>query len=224
MFLGDSTMSANSTFFLPLLPVWKKKVVAGDVTLAEKVEMLEKLPKINLITIDSNYGLPKPAVTLISHAGYKVYFSSLAAGESIFAIRDIDSRSSDESGRAIPFLLLVVGTTNSDRIALEKLAAYTVSHIDEMSEKFADLFSYNATVNGIEFNLQALNTLIDAVSTKSDNSFMTLSGRIVVDSRKHEVALFAIPEGLNKQISTNEQNLKGKKVNFVTFTAFYIDF
>lgn len=215
MFLGDSTMSYESTFFLPLLPVWKKKAEAGDVSLAEKIESLEKLPKIKILTVDSNYGLPKSAFTLISHAGYKVYLSKLSSGESIFAIRDIDSNSKDESGRSIPFLLLVVGDTDSDRIVLEKMAAYAASHIDEISKKIANLFSYNPTVNGVEFSLHALNGLIKDISDKNNNTFMTLTKDIVVDLKKNEVALFAIPEGLDKTIAIREQNLKGKNVNFV---------
>lgn len=215
MFLGDSTMSSKSTFFLPLLPVWKKKAEAGDVSLAEKMESLEKLSKIKILTVDSNYGLPNSALTLISHAGYKVYLSLLSTGESIFAIRDINSNSKDESGRSIPFLLLVVGTTDADRIVLEKLAAYSVSHIDEVSEKIANLFSYNATVNGIEFSLHTLNELIKDISAKSSNKFTTLTRDVVVDLKKREIGLFAIPDGLDKAIAIKEQNLKDKNVHFV---------
>lgn len=215
MFLGDSTMSSESTFFLPLLPVWKKKAEAGDLSMVEKVESLEKLPKINILTLDANYGLPNSALTLISHAGYKVYLSMLSTGESVFAIRDINSNSKDESGRSIPFLLLVVGTTDDDRIVLEKLATYAISHIDEISKKIANLFSYNVTVNGLEFCLHTLNKLIKDISTKSSNTFMTLTRDVVVDLSKKEIALFAIPEGLDRTIAIKEQNMKGKNVNFV---------
>lgn len=215
MFLGDSTMSSESTFFLPLLPVWKKKAEAGDLSMVEKIESLEKLSKINILTLDANYGLPNSALTLITHAGYKVYLSMLATGESIFAIRDINSNNKDESGRSIPFLLLVVGTTDVDRIILEKLAAYAASHIDEISKKIANLFSYNPTVNGIEFSLHTLNELIKDISAKNNNTFMTLTRDVVVDLKKNEVALFAIPEGLDKTIAIKEQNLKGKNVKFV---------
>ena len=215
MFLGDSTMSSESTFFLPLLPVWKKKAEAGDLSMVEKIESLEKLSKINILTLDANYGLPNSALTLITHAGYKVYLSMLATGESIFAIRDIDSNNKDESGRSIPFLLLVVGDTDSDRIVLEKMAAYAVSHIDDISRRIAGLFSYNPTVNGIEFSLHTLNELIKDISAKNNNTFMTLTKDVVVDLKKNEIALFAIPEGLDKTIAIKEQNLKGKNVKFV---------
>lgn len=218
MFLGDSTMTSESTFYLPLLPVWKKKAEAGDVSLAEKIESLEKLPKIKILTVDSNYGLPKSAFTLISHAGYKVYLSMLSTGESIFAIRDIDSNSKDESGRSIPFLLLIVGDTDLDRIVLEKMAAYAVSHIDDISRRIADLFFYNPTVNGVEFRLHALNELIKEISVKSNNTFMTLTRDVVVDLSKKEIALLAIPEGLDRTIAIRQQNLKGKNVNFVMMT------
>lgn len=215
MFLGDSTMAFESTFFLPLLPVWKKKAAAGDVSLIEKIKSLEKFPKIEILTLNAKNGLPNSALTLISHAGYKVYLSMLSTGESIFAIRDMNSNSKDESGREIPFLLLVVGTTDDDRIVLEKLATYAVSHIDEISKKIANLFSYNATVNGLEFSLHTLNELIKDISTKSSNTFMTLTRDVVIELKKNEIALFAIPEGLDRTIAVREQNLKGKNVNFI---------
>lgn len=178
MFLGDSTMTSESTFYLPLLPVWKKKAEAGDVSLAEKIESLEKLPKIKILTIDSNYGLSKSAFTLISHAGYKVYLSKLSSGESIFAIRDIDSNSKDESGRSIPFLLLVVGDTDSDRIVLEKMAAYAVSHIDEISKKIADLFSYNAKYNPYNCEQVALHIMRFMYRKFANEAPSGISGRL----------------------------------------------
>lgn len=218
MFLGDSTMSAKSTYFAPLLPVWKRKASEGDATQFAKIEAVEKLPKIYLVTNDSSCGFPEPAVTLITHAGYKVYLSSLSAGECVFSVRDIDSNNRDESGRAIPFLLMVVGTTDADRTVLEKLAAYTVSHIDEISNKLAGLFSYNPNYNAIEFGLQAINELIKDVSAKSTNSFRTLTETVVVDSKKKKIALFAIPQGLDKAVAFREQNVKNKSVNLVVMS------
>ncbi len=218
MFLGDSTMSAKSTYFVPLLPVWKRRASEGDTSLLEKIEAAEKLPKINLITNDSSYGLPKPAVTLITHAGYKVYLSLSSTGECIFSIRDIEGYDRDESGRVIPFLLLVVGTTDTDRIVLEKLAAYSVSHINEISDKFAKLFSFNSNYNAIEFSLQTINELIEDISAKNNNSFRTIAKTVVVDSKKKDVALFAIPQGLDKAVAIREQNVNGKSVNFVVLS------
>ncbi len=218
MFLGDSTMSAKSTFFTPLLAVWKRKASEGDTSVLVKIEAVENLPKINLITNDSSYGFPEQAVTLVTHAGYKVNLSSLSTGECIFSIRDIDSNDCDESGRAIPFLLLVVGTTDTDRIVLEKLAAYTVSHLDEISNKFAKLFSYNPQYNAIEFSLQTINKLIEDISTQNSNSFRTLTKTVVVDCKKKDIALFAIPQGLDKAVAIREQNVKGKSINFVVLS------
>lgn len=215
MFLGDSTMSAKSTYFTPLLAVWKRRASEGDTSLLAKIEEVENLPKVNLITNDCSYGFPEQAATLVTHAGYKVYLATLSTGECVFSIRDIEGNDRDEAGRAIPFLLLVVGTTDADRIVLEKLAAYAVSHLNEISNKFAQLFSYNPQYNAIEFSLQTINELIEDISTKNSNSFSTLTKTVVVNCKKKDIALFAIPQGLDKAIAMREQNVKGKSVNFV---------
>jgi hypothetical protein len=59
MFLGDSNMKTDKTYFLPLLPIWKKKASAGDSDLAAKVKSLEALTSIKIVTRDESYGLPK---------------------------------------------------------------------------------------------------------------------------------------------------------------------
>ena len=73
MFLGDSTQSTEYSYYIPLLPIWKKRAESGDSSLTEKIESLEKLPKINILTKETSYGLPSAAKTLISHGGYRIY-------------------------------------------------------------------------------------------------------------------------------------------------------
>ncbi len=214
LFLGDSTLPCEHTYFIPLYSIWKRKAESGDASLAAKVEALEQLHKMQVLTGEDSHGLPQTAKTLISHGGYKTFFSRESNGESIFAIRDIDSNSKDETGRNIPFLLIITGTTDADRIALERVAAYTTSHIDEMSGKLASLFSYDANVNGIAFDIKSLTKLIEGISKEQSNSFLTLAGQKFVNSEQEGVSLFTIPEGLNKEIAIREQKLTGKKVYF----------
>ena len=208
-------MSSEHTYFIPLLPVWKKRAESGDSSLTEKVESLEKLPKINILTMETNYGLPTSARTLISHGGYKIYLSLCDTGESIFSIRDIKSNNLDESGRATPFLFLAVGTTEADKQVLEKLAAYAVSHTKAFSSNLADLFQYDNKCNGISFNLKGLNNLIESIARNHSNSFTTRSGNVTVELKNGEISLLVLPEGIDKTTAIKEQNLKDKRVRFL---------
>ena len=121
MFLGDSSMNAKETYYLPLLAIWKKKAASGDTDAESKVKSIADLPKIQLLSSKDSLGLPKEAELMFSHGGYKVISTIGSNGESILAIRDIESDSKDESGRTIPFLLVIVGTTANDAKILEKV-------------------------------------------------------------------------------------------------------
>lgn len=215
MFLGDSSMMADKTYFLPLLPVWKKKASAGDKELATKVEVLETLPSIKIVTKDDSHGLPQNAKILFSHGGYKVMLTSSNTGETIFAIRDIESSSKDETGRTIPFLLVIVGTSESDKVLLEKVAAYASSHLDSFSKKISSLFSYDSEKNGLAFALSTLTAYINKIAEQSNNSLLTMQGEVLLESKRADVPLLILPEGIDKSLAMQEQGLSGKRVNIV---------
>lgn len=215
MFLGDSSMKADKTYFLPLLPVWKKKASAGDKELATKVEVLETLPSIKIVTKDDSHGLPQNAKILFSHGGYKVMLTSSYTGETIFAIRDIESSSKDETGRTIPFLLVIVGTSESDKVLLEKVAAYASSHLDSFSKKISSLFSYDSEKNGLAFALSTLTAYINKIAEQSNNSLLTMQGEVLLESKRADVPLLILPEGIDKSLAMQEQELSGKRVNIV---------
>lgn len=215
MFLGDSSMKADKTYFLPLLPVWKKKANAGDKELAAKVESLETSPSIKVVTGDESYGLPRSAKTLFSHGGYKVILTSSDSGEAIFAIRDIESSSKDESGRTIPFLLVIVGSTENDKKTLEKVAVYASSHLETFSKKISSLFSYDSEKNGLAFALSALTSYIPKIAEQSNNSLLTMQGETEIECKKLDVPLLLVPEGINRSLALQEQGLSGKKVNVI---------
>lgn len=215
MFLGDSSMREDKTYFLPLLPVWKKKANAGDKELAEKVESLESLPSIKIVTGDESHGLPRSAKTLFSHGGYKVMLTSSDSGEIIFAIRDIESSSKDESGRTIPFLLVIIGNSENDKKILEKVTAYSSSHMETFSKKIASLFSYDSEKNGLSFALSALTAYINKIAEQSNNSLLTMEGEVLLESKRADVPLLVLPEGIDKSLAIQEQGLSGKKVNIV---------
>lgn len=215
MFLGDSSMKEEKTYFLPLLSIWKKKAQAGDKDMASRVQSLEHLPMIKIVTADDSQGLPTSAKTLFSHGGYKVMLTASDSGETIFAIRDIESSSKDESGRTIPFLLVITGSSDNEKKMLEKVAAYASSHLETFSKKISNLFSYDSTKNGISFDLATLTAYINKISQQSNNSLLTMQGEVVIEGNMADVPLLILPEGINRSLAIQEQGLSGKKVNTI---------
>ena len=215
MFLGDSTMNDTATYFFPLLSVWKKRAADGDVDCAERLKGLDGLPKIQILTAEANYGLPAMADIMISHGGYKILNVVSDKGESIFAIRDVESRSYDESGRSIPFTFLIVGDTAEDMKVLEKVAAYAASHLETFSEELAAYFFYEAKKNGIAFNLSSMTKLIGRIVSINGNTIPVLKGEFAVRSKAGEVSLLLLPDGITKDRAVREQNLTNKKVKMI---------
>lgn len=218
MYLGNSSMKDDKTYFLPLLPIWRKKAQEGDKNMESRVKFLETLPMIKIITKEENQGLPSSAKVLFSHGGYKVILMSVETGETIFAIRDIESNSRDESGRAIPFLMVIVGNTDSEKATLCKIAAYASSHLDTFSKKLSELFSYDSEKNGISFELSTLTTFISKTSNTSSNVLLTMKGEYVIECSKTDVPLLILPEGIDRNLAIQEQALLGKKVNTIEFS------
>lgn len=212
MFLGDSSMNFKETYFLPLLAIWKKKANSGDSEAEAKVKSAENLPKIQLLSSKDSFGLPEEANLMFSHGGYKVILTTGSKGESIFAIRDIESDAKDESGRTMPFLLTIVGTTPNDAKILEKVAAYASSHLDSFSKEISSLFFYNADINGVVFKLSDMESIVRRISDDGNNSVLTIDGVKLIESKRGTVPLLVLPEGISKDTAMTELGLKGKHV------------
>lgn len=216
MFLGDSSMNAKETYYLPLLAIWKKKAASGDKDAESKIKFIDSLTKIQLLSSKESFGLPQEAVTMFSHGGYKVVYTTGANGESIFAIRDIESESKDESGRTIPFLLVIVGTTEKDAKILEKVAAYASSRLESFNRELSRLFYYNAEINGIVFSLSSINSIVKNISEEGNNNLLTIEGVHTIESKRGLVSLLVLPEGVSKEMAITELNLKGKIVQAIS--------
>ena len=55
MFLGDSSMKATETHYLPLLSIWKKKAAAGDSEADAKIKRTKNLSKIQILSNNRPY-------------------------------------------------------------------------------------------------------------------------------------------------------------------------
>lgn len=157
MYLGNSGMTdVAQTYYLPLLPSMKQKANSGDKIMQEKVEKLEELAKIELLTKDSRYGLPVAADSLITHSGYKVIYMHLESDKHIVVLRDIQGKGKDENGRAIPFLLAIMCDAASDVPLLDRLATYLACNTQTAENKFVSFLHYDVNANGLCFELKAI--------------------------------------------------------------------
>lgn len=213
MYLGNAGMKEKDVFYLPLLPVWKKRSESNhDDALMEKVRTLSVLPSIRLLNQSESYSLPADADRVFSHGGYKVMYVAYKSGESLLAIRDIEGKETDDVGRAIPFLIAMAGTTPDDRRTLGRLAAYMTAYMATTEQMFSDLFEYDPEKNGLCFHLGTLNDWVQKTAESFSPVIQTLHGAREIDSRQSNTAWIVVPEGLNLKLAVEEQGLQKMKV------------
>lgn len=153
MYLGNSDNCGQPSFFLPLLPIMKKRKRPDDL---KKIEELEKLLQIRIITDANSYDFPIEGNIMFSHGGYIAIYRTLSNGNSCLSIRDIPNSAQDEEGRNIPFNILFVADSLDDILLLDKMAMSLKENFREWMDFFSTLFSYDAIVNGIKFDLPAI--------------------------------------------------------------------
>lgn len=213
MFLGTSEMQEKETYFLPLLPIWQKKAEENnDEELAKKVDNLMSLPSIKILNKNELYGFPKEANNVITHGAYKIIYYQTKSGEYILSIRDIEGSEKDDVGRAIPFLIAIVGESNNDKSVLDRLYSYMATNLNPTTEFMSQLFKYDWEKNGICFRLKDFTEWIKEVVKTSSNTINTRKKQFVIDIANNN-AFVVIPSGLNINIAIKEQNLQDKKVN-----------
>ena len=120
MYLGSSDTAASPSYFLPLLPVMKKRGRTDEV---EKIKYQESLQQICIVTSSESYGFPADAANMFSHGAYKTVYRTLQDGSSCLSMHDIPSNETDEEGRDIPFTLMFVADGEEDSAKLDCMAA-----------------------------------------------------------------------------------------------------
>lgn len=208
MYLGNSEMKEDATYFLPLLPVMKKKAEA-DSSLNTKINELEKLPKIEILSNKNTKGLPDEALSMISHGGYKVMLRNTISGEHILAFREIPCVEKDENGRTIPFMILMVG---EDSDHLDVLTTYFISHIKEIERELSKLFYYDPEKNGVAFNIADMNKLVTRIR-KSSCPLVLTTDKCMRITLQPGLSYLVIKDGLPITTAIQEQNLQREKVD-----------
>lgn len=153
MYLGNDEMSDSPSYFLPLLPRMRERKNADDLS---KLETLEQLKQIEIITNEDCKGFPKECNTMFSHGGYFVIYKTLSDNGACLAVRDIPSLTTDEEERNIPFKLMFVAYGEDSIRILDNLAIAIKEDYSKWIYFLSTLFTYDAKVNGIKFDLPKL--------------------------------------------------------------------
>ena len=155
LLLGDSNSHDEATYYLPMLPVLEERGKT-DAESRQRAEELQKLPAIKQLTIDNSYDLPSSARYLFSHAGYKLLYRHLEGDKYAIALRDIYPTAKDETGRPIPFLIVIMGDSPADLRTLDTLAAYMANNIATTERAISGMIGMDYDKNGDQVALLVL--------------------------------------------------------------------
>lgn len=202
MYLGSSDTAASPSYFLPLLPVMKKRGRTDEV---EKIKYQESLQHVCIVTSSESYGFPADAANMFSHGAYKAVYRTLQDGRSCLSMHDIPSNETDEEGRDIPFTLMFVADGEEDSAKLDCMAAALLKDTAAWQQLFTSLFAYDPTVNGIKFDLPKIMARINDTKQES-NCYIDMT-------QSKNVAYLMLNENNGVKIALKEQNLKREEVS-----------
>lgn len=202
MYLGSSDTAASPSYFLPLLPVMKKRGRTDEV---EKIKYQESLQHVCIVTSSESYGFPADAANMFSHGAYKAVYRTLQDGSSCLSMHDIPSNETDEEGRDIPFTLMFVADGEEDSAKLDSMAAALLKDMTAWQQLFTSLFAYDPTVNGIKFDLPKIIARIN--DTKQEPNCY------IDRTQSKNVAYLMLNENNGVKIALKEQNLKREEVS-----------
>lgn len=156
IYIGSDKDSADASFFIPLLNVWKKNNKPEN---ADKIARAENVQHVELISKNNSAGFPSECNLMFSHGGYKAILRTLKDGRQCFSIRDISNGAKDEEGRDIPFNFLFLADGQESIEQLDALAISYLSRGNEIDEFISSAISYDPVINGVRFDLVKLNQL-----------------------------------------------------------------
>ena len=217
LYLGNSTMNQEATYFLPLLSIQRKRAESsGEKIELEAVARKEALPKILHVTQSNTCDMPKVASRLISHGGYKLIFLHESNARTILVLRDIIGENKDESGRAVPFLMMVTADTTTDSELLLRIAAYWSNHIEEVSQRMASFITYEKDLNGTRFALRDFNDWL--LTAKVDFPIVeTTKGDVKIEDSESMMLLSSglSPSAIKKELDLPEKGVRIIPTNLV---------
>lgn len=212
LYLGSSVDKAESTYYLPLLPIIEGKATT-DATAKAEYEALIDLPAMYQLSDKNNYHLPSQASSLFSHAGYKIIYQHVEGNIHALALRDITCGAKDEMGRTVPFLLVITGDTTEDVRKMDILTTFIASYLIESEQQIASCIGYDKEKNGLRFKLKEFNSWIDTVLFENKScAIATTESVIHVGGAIEKVALLTLPKGISLQCAIAEQNINTRNI------------
>lgn len=176
MYLANSEMSVDYTYYLPLLPMWQSAVDLKPKD-ADRLIQSKTLTMIQLITGKQSWGFPKESELFFSHGAYRAIYRSLDTGGSCLGLAGLDNGEYDEFGRAIPFCM-VLTADRSDTDRLDALALRCIKNPEEMWKSIGKLLCYSPEMNGLRFNLNAANSIIKIAFEENTGALEHHPGKI----------------------------------------------
>lgn len=194
MYLGNSEKADNPKYYLPLLPIMKNRNRPEE---KEKIEELERLPMIQIITRDNRQGFPQECDILFSHGAYSVIYKTLSNGDTCLALKDIPGIDKDEMGREIPFNLMFLATDNESKKLLDNFSIYVKDNYTECINFCNILFKYDYLSNGIRFDLPAIINKIKGIPDSN----------IKLKHKRNQLVYLMLFSEKNIEIAFREQKL-----------------
>lgn len=173
MYIGSSQDKDELRYFLPLLPVMRRRKTNADI---KALAWQEKLPQIELLKNENMLGFPEVCKKLFSHGGYIALYETLPDGKTCLAVRDIPNSQKDDEGRETPFNLLFLADDEEGIRTLDAVALAMKADIRGWLNAFTPLFFYEPKSNGIAFRLAALLKLMD--ECPKDKQFKHIPGMV----------------------------------------------
>lgn len=202
LYLGNSSLKTEYTYFLPLLATWQKGSKPEHI---EKLKQIEGLQQIEVISKDNNFDFPTQAKNLFSHGGYRVIYLTLSNGDTCLCVRDITNGAKDEEDRDIPFNILITASGNDDVKILDQFCLDSLKQPNGFYELMSPLFSYDPIINGIKFHLGELNSTIYDVPTSDQD----------LEHTPNRVNFIVIDSATMASTALNELNLKREQIDYI---------
>lgn len=212
LYLGSSEDKMASTYYLPLLPIIEENA-KNDAEAQKEYEKLKDLPRIFQLSDTNNYKLPSSALSLFSHAGYKLIYKHLEGDIHALALRDIECGAKDETGRTIPFLIVITGDTPEDVKQLNYVATYFASYLKETEKDVSSFIGYDKEKNGLCFKLADFNKWLECIVKENKScKIVTEDSVITVRGAEGKVALITLSGGIDLQCAVKEQSLMSNEI------------
>lgn len=203
MYLGGNDTNVEATYFLPLLPMMKQRNKPEEI---QKISELEQLPKIEIISQNNLFGFPEEGKIMFSHGGYIAIYRTISNGDACFALRDIHSSTQDEEGRNTPYNIIIVASGLEDIKLLDNFAISFIPNSKKYIKFFSALFSYDAIINGITFDLPALYNNIKKSHSKPSS---------ILGHQKQPIVYLMVDSSQSLSIAMKEQQLEIENISCI---------